>query len=46
MLRPTCSPLGARNPIFLANLKILARFYQISYGHTLSDIPTHIDEIL
>ena len=36
MFRPTCSPLETRNPIFLANLKILARFCRIlSYGHTL-----------
>ena len=35
MLCLTCSPLGAKNPIF-ANLKILARFYQIlSYVFTL-----------
>ena len=48
MLRLTYSPLGARNTIFLANLKILARFGQILfYGLTLKmTYPTHIDEIL
>ena len=36
MFCPTCSPLGARNPIFFANLKILVRFDQIlSYDLTL-----------
>ena len=36
MLRPISSPLGARDLNFLANLKILARFFQIlSYGLTL-----------
>ena len=36
MLHLTCSPLGARNPIFLANLKKLARFCQIlSFSLTL-----------
>ena len=40
MFRPTCSPLGARNPIFLANLKILARFCQIlSYGLKVTSPP-------
>ena len=48
MLHLTCSPLGARNPIFSANFKILTRFvkYYLMVLHLKWHAPPHIDEIL